>query len=97
MGFVKSKAGIQFDPEVVKLLEEHFPRLEELASSQIHQMEPLKTNLLIERGAALQRRIRAGWRRSERLIGNQFAQTARDSENRKPTPCCSSVRDPALQ
>jgi putative nucleotidyltransferase with HDIG domain len=52
MDFVKSKAGILFDPQIVKLLEEHFPRLEELASSQIHQMEPLNTNLLIERGAA---------------------------------------------
>jgi len=52
MAFVKSKAGIQFDPEVVKLLEEHFPRLEAMACSQIHEMEPLKTDLLIERGAA---------------------------------------------
>jgi putative nucleotidyltransferase with HDIG domain len=52
MAFVKSKAGIQFDAKVVKLLEEHFPRLEEMARSQIHEMEPLKTNLLIERGAA---------------------------------------------
>ncbi|MGA7107677.1 MAG: HD domain-containing phosphohydrolase [Terracidiphilus sp.] len=52
MAFVKSKAGVQFDPEVVKLLEEHFPRLEAMACSQIHQMEPLKTDLLIERGAA---------------------------------------------
>ena len=52
MAFVKSRAGIQFDPEVVKLLEEHFPRLEAMACSQIHEMEPLKTDLLIERGAA---------------------------------------------
>jgi putative nucleotidyltransferase with HDIG domain len=52
MAFVKSKAGIQFDPEVVKLLEEHFPRLEAMACSQIDEMEPLKTDLLIERGAA---------------------------------------------
>jgi putative nucleotidyltransferase with HDIG domain len=52
MAFVKSKAGILFDPQIVKLLEEHFPRLEELACSQIHEMDPLKTDLLIERGAA---------------------------------------------
>jgi putative nucleotidyltransferase with HDIG domain len=52
MDFVKSKAGIWFDAKVVKLLEEHFPRLEQMAGSQIHEMEPLKTDLLIERGAA---------------------------------------------
>ncbi len=52
MAFVKSKAGIQFDSQVVKHLEAHFPRLEEMARSQIHEMEPLKTDLFIERGAA---------------------------------------------
>ncbi|HTB96880.1 MAG TPA: HD domain-containing phosphohydrolase [Terracidiphilus sp.] len=52
MAFVKSKAGIQFDPLVVKLLEEHFPRLEAMACSQIHEMQPLRTDLTVERGAA---------------------------------------------
>jgi putative nucleotidyltransferase with HDIG domain len=52
MAFVKSKAGIQFDPVVVALLAEHYPRLEELARQQIEEVEPLKTDLLIERGAA---------------------------------------------
>ncbi|HUH64687.1 MAG TPA: HD domain-containing phosphohydrolase [Terracidiphilus sp.] len=52
MEFVKSKAGIQFDPEVVRLLDEHFLRLEELARKQIEEVEPLKTDLFIERGTA---------------------------------------------
>jgi putative nucleotidyltransferase with HDIG domain len=52
MAFVKGRAGVQFDPEIVKLLAEHYPRLEEMARLQIQEMEPLKTDLLIERGAA---------------------------------------------
>jgi GAF domain-containing protein len=52
MAFVKSKAGIQFDPAVVELLAEHYPRLEEMARQQIEEVEPLKTDLFIERGAA---------------------------------------------
>ena len=52
MTFVKSKAGIQFDASVVTLLEEHYPRLEELARKQIQEVEPLKTDHFIERGAA---------------------------------------------
>jgi putative nucleotidyltransferase with HDIG domain len=52
MEFVKSRAGIQFDPVVVQLLEEHFPALEEMARKQIEEVEPLKTDLFIERGAA---------------------------------------------
>ena len=52
MAFVKKRAGIQFDPEVVKLLEERYLELEELARQQIEEVEPLKTDLFIERGAA---------------------------------------------
>jgi putative nucleotidyltransferase with HDIG domain len=52
MAFVKSKAGIQFDAKIVRLLEENFPRLEELARKQIEEVEPLKTDLFIERGSA---------------------------------------------
>jgi putative nucleotidyltransferase with HDIG domain len=52
MAFVKSRAGIQFDATIVAMLEEHFPRLEKLACQQIEKMEPLKTDLFIERGAA---------------------------------------------
>jgi GAF domain-containing protein len=52
MAFVKKRAGIQFDPQVVKLLEERYLELEELARQQIEEVEPLKTDLFIERGAA---------------------------------------------
>lgn len=52
MKLVKSKAGIQFDPAVVALLAQHHERLEELARQRIEDVEPLKTDLLIERGAA---------------------------------------------
>lgn len=52
MALVKSKAGIQFDPDIVRLLAEHHPRLEELARQRIEEIQPLKTDLFIERGAA---------------------------------------------
>jgi putative nucleotidyltransferase with HDIG domain len=52
MALVKSKAGIQFDPKIVKLLEERYPELERLARQQTSEMEPLKTDIFVERGAA---------------------------------------------
>lgn len=52
MALVKSKAGTQFDPEIVDLLEKHYAELDALASQQIEEMAPLVTDLLIERGAA---------------------------------------------
>ncbi len=52
MTMVKSKSGIQFDPAIVRLLEARYPELEELARQQIEEVEPLKTDLFIERGAA---------------------------------------------
>jgi diguanylate cyclase (GGDEF)-like protein/putative nucleotidyltransferase with HDIG domain len=52
MVFVKKRAGVQFDPEVVRLLEARYLELEELSRQQINLMEPLKTDLFIERGAA---------------------------------------------
>jgi putative nucleotidyltransferase with HDIG domain len=52
MAFVKKRAGIQFDPQVVALLADRYLELEELARQQIEEVEPLKTDLFIERGAA---------------------------------------------
>lgn len=52
MAIVRSKAGSQFDPSIVRLLEEHYPELEELAHKQSSEMEPLKTDIFVERGAA---------------------------------------------
>ncbi|HEV2576100.1 MAG TPA: HD domain-containing phosphohydrolase [Acidobacteriaceae bacterium] len=52
LAYLKSKAGVQFDPEVVRLLEEHYPELEARAHQEIEEMMPLDTDLVIERGAA---------------------------------------------
>jgi putative nucleotidyltransferase with HDIG domain len=52
MAIVKSKAGTQFDPQIVQLLEKHYPALEEMARQHCGEMEPLETNISIERGAA---------------------------------------------
>ncbi|MGH9606103.1 MAG: HD domain-containing phosphohydrolase [Terracidiphilus sp.] len=52
MEMLKSKAGSQFDPEIVRLLEEHYPRLEELASRQCQEIPPLETEIAVEHGAA---------------------------------------------
>jgi putative nucleotidyltransferase with HDIG domain len=52
MAFIKSMAGIQFDPGVVELLERHYLELEEKARQQLEQIEPLKTDMLIDRGTA---------------------------------------------
>jgi putative nucleotidyltransferase with HDIG domain len=52
MEFLKSRAGIQFDPEIVALLDRHFLELEEKARQQIGEIQPLKTDLVIHRGAA---------------------------------------------
>lgn len=52
MAFVRSKAGIQFDPQVVRVLDEHFLTLEQKATQEKEEMAPLKTDLLVARGAA---------------------------------------------
>ncbi len=52
LAYLKSKAGVQFDPDVVRLLEEHYPELEQRAHQEIEEMMPLDTDLIIERGAA---------------------------------------------
>jgi putative nucleotidyltransferase with HDIG domain len=53
MAFVKKRAGVQFDPDVVTLLAEHYPRLEQMAREATSDgMHPLNTDLFIARGAA---------------------------------------------
>jgi putative methionine-R-sulfoxide reductase with GAF domain len=52
MEFLKARAGIQFDPQIVELLDRNYLALEEKAREQIGHIEPLKTNFTIIRGAA---------------------------------------------
>jgi len=52
MAFIKSKAGSQFDPAVVRMLEERYLDLDQMARRQIQEMEPLQTDLFIQRGEA---------------------------------------------
>jgi putative nucleotidyltransferase with HDIG domain len=52
MAIVKGNAGIQFDPEIVSLLDEHYPHLEELARREIEDIAPLHTDVSVERGMA---------------------------------------------
>jgi putative nucleotidyltransferase with HDIG domain len=52
IAFVKARAGIQFDPHIVELLEKHYLELEEKARQQIEEMPPLKTDMMILHGAA---------------------------------------------
>lgn len=52
MAFVKGKAGQQFDPDVVALLERHCREFEAKARQQIDAMAPLETEIIVERGRA---------------------------------------------
>lgn len=52
MAAVKNRAGIQFDPDVVQLLAEHYPRLEQMAREATEDLPPLNTDLFISRGEA---------------------------------------------
>lgn len=82
MAFVKSKAGIQFDPQVVQLLEERYLELEEMARQQLEEVEPLKTDLFIERGAAPGAGFVAEPAADQRTAGRSGAQTQADSLGR---------------
>ncbi len=52
MAIVSSKAGAQFDPAIVRLLATHYQELEKLACKRSREIEPLKTGIFVERGAA---------------------------------------------
>jgi diguanylate cyclase (GGDEF)-like protein/putative nucleotidyltransferase with HDIG domain len=52
MEFVNSKAGSQFDPKIVAILEQRYIELERLANQQGEGLEPLNTEIEVWRGAA---------------------------------------------
>ena len=52
MAFLKEKAGQQFDPQIVALLEGHYREFEKKARQQIHAIAPLDTDMIIQRGLA---------------------------------------------
>lgn len=52
MAMLKSKAGQQFDPEIVALLDQHYREFEAKARQQIDAIAPLETDMVVERGLA---------------------------------------------
>ena len=52
MAFVINRAGLQFDPDVVRLLAENYPRLEKMAREATEDVPQLNTDLFISRGDA---------------------------------------------
>jgi diguanylate cyclase (GGDEF)-like protein/putative nucleotidyltransferase with HDIG domain len=52
MAMVKSRAGIQFDPHIVDVLEQRYVELEKLATKNSGTIEPLITDIAVWRGAA---------------------------------------------
>jgi putative nucleotidyltransferase with HDIG domain len=52
MAHVKSRAGIQFDPAIVEILEQRYVELEELARNHEGTIEALDTDISVWRGAA---------------------------------------------
>ena len=52
MAFIKSKAGTQFDPNVVNILEQRYVELEDRARNASGSIEPLNTEISVERGEA---------------------------------------------
>jgi len=52
MAVLEKGAGVQFDPDVVRLLAEHYPRLERMAREATEDIPQLNTDLFISRGDA---------------------------------------------
>jgi putative nucleotidyltransferase with HDIG domain len=62
MAFVQKRAGIQFDPEVVRLLADNYPRLEKMAHEATGDIPQLNTDLFIARGDAPGNGYEPEWR-----------------------------------
>jgi putative nucleotidyltransferase with HDIG domain len=84
MAFVKARAGIQFDAQIVELLEKQYLELEEKARQQIEEIEPLTTDLIIQRGAAPGAGFEPEHRTKEQAAEAQDAMT--DACETKPRP-----------
>jgi putative methionine-R-sulfoxide reductase with GAF domain len=52
LAYIKGRAGVEFDPVVTAILENHYIQLEELAQKDRNSIAPLDTSLTITRGAA---------------------------------------------
>lgn len=88
LALVKSKAGIQFDPQIVDLLAAHYERLEESARHQIQEIAPLKTDLFIHRGAM----PGAGFEPEQNGDAHPLATTANSDADAPPTPSSEELR-----
>lgn len=93
MAMVKSKAGVQFDPAIVQLLETHYPELEKMARQQSSEMEPLQTDIFIQRGAAPGAGFAAG--SSSAAGGSHGVPTASAGMSRpaEDSPVAAAVRE----
>jgi putative nucleotidyltransferase with HDIG domain len=58
---VQRLAGVEFDPEVVRILSQHYEELEAKARDESSKMEPLNTDIIVRRGKAPS----AGFEKSE--------------------------------
>jgi len=52
LAYIKNKAGVEFDPAVTAVLENHYLELEQLAQKNRNSVAPLETSLTIVRGVA---------------------------------------------
>jgi putative nucleotidyltransferase with HDIG domain len=50
--YVQKRAGIQFDPEVVRILSEDYEELEAHARAESGKLQPLNTDIVVRRGEA---------------------------------------------
>jgi putative nucleotidyltransferase with HDIG domain len=90
IAFVKTRAGIQFDPQIVELLDKNYLELEERARQQIGLIEPLKTDMTIVRGAApgagFEPEHQGGAGNELRKAAQRFASAGGPEQTQSPSP-----------
>src|SRR6202453_784680 len=91
IAFVKARAGIQFDPQIVELLDRNYLELEERARQQIGLIEPLKTDMTIVRGAApgagFEPEYQAGVGDAPIKAAQRSASAGGPEQTQSPSPC----------